>query len=185
MAKKGDIKSDRIGNVPDGVNNTILTKGWLRIIYDDKMYPIHLPTAPKNEQKESEDILFRPHLSLKNEEDETKPPTNISQSPINNNDLYQNQLDANNNGGFLINPLFDVKSKHKVVPCSNCFYFRLSGLSIYFTQLKEDMTVVGQMSIKNIKDLEFEKQYPECIILSNFKVSWTICAASKPEAQEW
>lgn len=47
------------------------------------------------------------------------------------------------------------------------------------------MTIVGQMAIKNIKDLEFDKADNNCLIVSNFKISWTLCAASKSEAQEW
>lgn len=40
MNTKGDIKSDRIGNVPTGVNNTILSKGWLRILTDESIKSI-------------------------------------------------------------------------------------------------------------------------------------------------
>lgn len=44
---------------------------------------------------------------------------------------------------------------------------------------------MGQMSIKNIKEMSYDKSNPECFKMANFKNSWTLCAASKMEAQEW
>merc|ERR1711881_763259 len=75
-------------------------------------------------------------------------------------------------------------SGNKEVPCPGCFYFRISGLSIWFTQLKEDMTVVGQMAIKNIKEL-VPNVGQSCFKMENRHSKWTLCAASKAEEQEW
>lgn len=93
--------------------------------------------------------------------------------------------------GFLMNPLFKQSSFKEIstspVPCLNCFYFRLSGLSLYFTQLKEDMTVISSISIKNITNMvENVRDSPSCIYVKNmFGVNWQLCAASATEKQEW
>lgn len=47
------------------------------------------------------------------------------------------------------------------------------------------MTIMGQMSIKNIKDMFYDNANPECFTIANMKNSWKLCAASKMEAQEW
>lgn len=74
--------------------------------------------------------------------------------------------------GFLMNPLFKQASFKEVstspVPCLNCFYFRLTGLSLYFTQLKEDMTVVNSLNMKNILNIvENINNAPSCINIKN------------------
>lgn len=70
----GVIKSDRIGNSPDSVNNAILTKGWLRIKIKDfnSEYPKQkdeLPEFPKQPQ-----MLGK---------------FNISQEPLDMNEKYK------------------------------------------------------------------------------------------------
>jgi len=84
----GNIKSDRIGNVPDAINNAILTKGWLRI--KDANFN---STWPK--QKKEEDEFPRDLRQLNN--------TNTSQDPLDMNDKYKSFMcDAD---GFLQNPI--------------------------------------------------------------------------------
>jgi hypothetical protein len=87
--------------------------------------------------------------------------------------------------GFLMNPLFAAGATSPV-PCQQCLYFRLSGLSLYFTQAKEDMTVVGAMAIKMIRNVtEVTKEGPSCIKVESSYTRWTLCGSSKIEAQEW
>jgi len=87
--------------------------------------------------------------------------------------------------GFLLNPLF-VEGATNPIPCKECLYFRLSGLSLYFTQAKEDMTVVGSMAIKLIRSVQDSApEGPSCLKVESTVAKWTICGSSKAEAQEW
>jgi len=71
MDMPGNVKSDRIGNTPDAVNNAILTKGWMRVKNDDfnMVWP---------KQKDEEDEFPRAIRQLNG--------TNTSQEPIDMND---------------------------------------------------------------------------------------------------
>jgi len=71
MSNPGDIKSDRVGNAPDAVNNAILTKGWLRISDDNLHFEI-----PPNEKDEP--VSKRDALKLNG--------VNTSQEPLDMND---------------------------------------------------------------------------------------------------
>jgi len=71
MSNPGDIKSDRLGNAPDAVNNAILTKGWLRVSNDDFNF-----TIPPNEKDEP--IFKKDALKLNG--------VNTSQSPLDMNE---------------------------------------------------------------------------------------------------
>merc|ERR1719453_531048 len=71
MGNPGDIKSDRIGNSPDAVNNAILTKGWLRVSNDDFSF-----TIPPNEKEEP--TFKKDPLKLNG--------VNTSQEPLDMND---------------------------------------------------------------------------------------------------
>lgn len=94
----------------------------------------------------------------------------VSQEPLDMNEKYKALMCDDD--GFLMNPLWKHASFKEVstspVPCLNCFYFRLTGLSLYFTQLKEDMTVISSLSIKLITNVnENVQDSPSCITLKN------------------
>jgi hypothetical protein len=71
MERPDNVRSDRIGNTPDAVNNAILTKGWLRVKNDDfnMVWP---------KQKDEEDEFPRAIKQLDS--------VNTSQDPIDMND---------------------------------------------------------------------------------------------------
>lgn len=99
------------------------------------------------------------------------------------NEKYKQFMCAND--GFLLNPVY-VDGTTNPTPCRECLYFRLSGLSLYFTQAKEDMTVVGAMSVKLVRNVEQSAPEGEsCIAVESTATKWTLCASSKVEAQEW
>lgn len=43
-----EVKSDRIGNTPDAVNNAILTKGWLRV--ESEEFNFRVPQVNKDDE---------------------------------------------------------------------------------------------------------------------------------------
>jgi len=49
------------------------------------------------------------------------------------------------------------------------------------------MTVIGQMAIKNIRELTPNSggTASPCFTLQNLHTKWKLCAASKVEEQEW
>lgn len=61
----------------------------------------------------------------------------------------------------------------------------MSGLSLYFTQLKEDMTVIGHLAIKNIKEVNEGGADPCMTLTSDSAQNWKLCASSATEKQEW
>lgn len=165
-----EVKSDRIGNSPDAVNNAILTKGWLRI--EAQEFNFRVPQASKED--ENADVHREP-ISFQGKA--------TSQDPINfKSEKYEQAVqDAD---GMLVNPLFQEGSTNPV-PCKTCFYFRLSGLALYFTQMKEDMTVIGHMAIKNIKEVKENGADPCMHVNSDAGQEWKLCASSATEKQEW
>jgi len=54
-----------------------------------------------------------------------------------------------------------------------------------FAQLKEDMTVVGHLCIKNIKEVEEMGADPCMVVNSDSGQKWKLCASSATEKQEW
>lgn len=72
------------------------------------------------------------------------------------------------------------------VPCKSCFYFRLSGLNLYFTQVKEDMTVVGAISIKNVVMVQSAQGPGDCFkVVDGEKDNWVLCTGGSHEKSEW
>jgi len=87
--------------------------------------------------------------------------------------------------GMLVNPSYK-EGVMTPVPCRTCFYFRLSGLNLYFTQIKEDMTVVGAISIKNVSTVMNASGPGDCLKLVDAeKDNWVLCAGSSTERNEW
>jgi len=165
---KGAVKSDRVGNTPDAINNAILTKGWLRVKNDQfgMIWP-----KQKNEEEE-----YPRNIRQLN-------GINTSQDPIDMNEKYNSMMCDNN--GFLMNPIFQ-EGITSPIPCRLCFYFRVSGLSLYFTQAKEDMTVIGSMAIKLIRNItETIDDGPSCFRIESTYAKWTLCGSSNAEKQEW
>jgi len=168
MDNPGSVRSDRIGNTPDAVNNAILTKGWLRVKNKDFSF-----VWPK--QKDEQDEFPTDTMRLND--------LNTSQTPIDMNCKYAGLMCAHD--GFLINPIFK-EGNNEATPCQTCLYFRVTGLSIYFTQAKEDMTVIGQMAVKNIRNIKESTDVgPSCLLVETVYTSWTLCGASQAEKQEW
>jgi len=86
-----EVKSDRIGNTPDAVNNAILTKGWLRI--ESEEFNFRVPQVNKDDENaevHKEPISFQGKAT--------------SQDPINfKSEKYEEAVkDAE---GMLVNPL--------------------------------------------------------------------------------
>jgi len=62
----------------------------------------------------------------------------------------------------------------------------LSGLNLYFTQLKEDMTVVGAVAIKNLADVQSASGPGDCFrIMDDEKDNWVLCTGGSQEKKEW
>jgi len=47
------------------------------------------------------------------------------------------------------------------------------------------MTIIGQIAIKNVKNLVEIKADPGCLTLESYHNKWDMCAASLVEMQEW
>lgn len=74
MNNPGDVKSDRLGNKPEAINNAILTKGWLRISNPDFNFAV-----PHGEKEEP--TFRKDPMQLNN--------VNTSQEPLDMNDKFK------------------------------------------------------------------------------------------------
>lgn len=74
-------------------------------------------------------------------------------------------------------------------PNDSSFYFRLSGLNLYYTATDKDMVVLGALKINNIEtiaqgDLAYLTRF--CISIRDIEQDlWTICAPSDEEYKKW
>jgi hypothetical protein len=71
----------------------------------------------------------------------------------------------------------------------NCFWFRLSGLNLYYSSTKTDYNILGAVKIADVVGvitLEGEHTGYECFIVKdNFDTEWKICSASKEKRNLW
>lgn len=71
----------------------------------------------------------------------------------------------------------------------NCFWFRLSGLNIYYSSTKTDYNILGAVQIAEIIgviSLEGDHTGYECFIVKdNYDTEWKICSASKEKRNLW
>ena len=68
-----------------------------------------------------------------------------------------NLTDLQRSGTFRQNSRWSATSKD--VPEQDAFYFRLSGLNLYFTESKGDMVVLGAIAISNIDEVDPNVRY--------------------------
>ena len=61
-------------------------------------------------------------------------------------------------GSFRKNHKFSPGSKE--IPFEDAYYFRLSGKNLYFTEGKDDMVVVGAISVKNLLEIASVSKNP-------------------------
>lgn len=47
------------------------------------------------------------------------------------------------------------------------------------------MTIIGQIAIKNLKNMAEIKSDPGCLVVESYHNKWDMCAASLVEMQEW
>ena len=70
-------------------------------------------------------------------------------------------------------------------PNESSFYFRLSGLNLYYTATQADLLVLGAIKITNIEAIQpADKSFMgDCISVKDVeKDEWTLCG---PEIQDW
>ena len=95
-----------------------------------------------------------------------------------------------NNQYFRINQAYKRGSTSKSLPPKKkYFWFRLSGKNLYYSMTKEDINILGVVTVKNIVNT-----YPNNKILTEkncFKIkdresrSWTLCAETKVLRNKW
>jgi carbonic anhydrase len=91
---------------------------------------------------------------------------------------------------FRINEAFDRLNTSKNLPPSKLyFWFRLSGKNLYYSQNKNDINILGVLTIRNmvntVKDFNFSKQKNCFRIRDREQRKWTLCAESKKHKYQW
>lgn len=72
------------------------------------------------------------------------------------------------------------------VPADNAFYFRISGLNLYYTETQKDMIVLGAISVENIVSPSTSKLGTNCFRVRNKQNDhWDLCAKDDKENREW
>jgi hypothetical protein len=165
------------------MNTSIIEEGWLRIKADEWYEDYsRYPAVPKPFQADMDDLLSKPFKPM--------PLVRPQGGKIRTQNIYAFQNKpmgklAKELGGMMINPLF-VSGKTEPVPCQNCFYFRLSGLNLYFTQIRYDMTIIASIAIKNIDATAGGSGPGFCFSIADKEEdNWTLCAYSNDQKREW
>jgi len=97
----------------------------------------------------------------------------------------------------LDNMKFRVNDAHKRIPDQkdnlphdkNCFWFRLSGLNLYYSSTKSDYNILGAIQIEEVIgviSLEGDHTGYHCyIVKDHYDTEWKICSASKEKRNLW
>lgn len=73
-------------------------------------------------------------------------------------------------------------------PNDSSFYFRLSGLNLYYTATEKDMVVLGAIRIDNMQTVipAGSGYVGQCISVKDIELDeWTLCAPTAEDIQEW
>ena len=99
------------------------------------------------------------------------------------------KTDVNN---FRINGAYANKNLEEKLPNNKFFYFRLSGLNIYYSTTKTDINILGSISIGNIEELmtpgqDSSTEYiTSCFeIINNEKTKFKICGMKEETVKLW
>jgi hypothetical protein len=104
------------------------------------------------------------------------------------NSFYKIQLD---NMKFRVNDAWNriQDQKDNLPHDKNCFWFRLSGLNLYYSSTKSDYNILGAIQIKEVIgviSLEGDHTGYHCYIVKDqYNTEWKICSASKPKRNLW
>lgn len=93
---------------------------------------------------------------------------------------------------FRINDAFDKTENPDKLPSDKFFWFRLSGLNIYYTATKSDVNILGAISIETISNTiktgnDASTEYiTSCFTINDFsKNEWKICGLDEAEVKHW
>jgi hypothetical protein len=71
----------------------------------------------------------------------------------------------------------------------NCFWFRLSGLNLYYSSTKSDYNILGAITIEEVigvMTLKGDHSGYHCyIVKDNYKTEWKICSAAVEKRNLW
>ena len=97
----------------------------------------------------------------------------------------------------LDNMKFRVNDAHKKIDTQkdnlphdkNCFWFRLSGLNLYYSSTKSDYNILGAITIEEVigvMSLRGDHSGYHCyIVKDNLKTEWKICSAAVEKRNLW
>jgi hypothetical protein len=72
------------------------------------------------------------------------------------------------------------------VPADNAFYFRVSGLNLYYTETSKDMIVLGAIAMDNIISPSTSKLGDNCFSVRNKQNDrWDLCTKDLNEKKAW
>jgi carbonic anhydrase len=93
---------------------------------------------------------------------------------------------------FRINSAFEQAQNEDKPPTKKFFWFRLSGLHVYYSATPSDINVLGAISIKSISsvfpaDPDSQNDQPTfCIHINDIdKLQWNICALKEETTKKW
>lgn len=74
----------------------------------------------------------------------------------------------------------------KTVPSEESFYFRISGLNLYYTETQKDMIVLGAIAVTNIVSPSTSALGLNCFRVVNLEGDkWDLCAKDAKEKETW
>ena len=106
---------------------------------------------------------------------------------IDTNSWYKIALD---NMKFRINDAHKkIDQKENLPHSKNCFWFRLSGLNLYYSSTKSDYNILGAIQIEEVigvMSLNGDHTGYHCyIVKDNYKSEWKICSAAIEKRNLW
>ena len=112
------------------------------------------------------------------------PPVNIER-----NKFWTIKTDKNN---FRINDSFKKTSNKDKQPNDKFFFFRLSGLNLYYTNTKSDLNILGAISVKSMEKIltpSFNSStdyITTCFVLTDSeRLKYKICGMKENTVKHW
>jgi carbonic anhydrase len=87
---------------------------------------------------------------------------------------------------FRINVAFNpMKTKKNFPPKKTFFWFRLSGKHLYYSQLQNDINILGNIAMKNVKNAKDSGEAHCFRIVDRARRKWKLCADKEKTRNKW
>lgn len=116
-------------------------------------------------------------------------PTKFPPIKLNDNSFVTINVDPNN---FRINDANDKQENQDKLPSNKFFWFRLSGLNIYYSSTKTDINILGGISIDSLSNVvttgtDASTEYiTTCFTVADkIRDEWKLCGLNESTVKQW